>query len=157
MIIDQLSGLSGYEPLHPRFPAAFAFLRELLANHPADGRYVMPGCDVPDAVYVNLSSNDLLPRQEATAEAHRRYIDLQVVLTGTEVMYVPAVRPAEAGPYRADADCVLYAPVRLEDCTRLLIPAGSFAVFFAGELHAPCAPAGPAPATARKAVMKILA
>lgn len=157
MIIDQLSSPSQYASIHPRFPAAFAFLQELLEKNSPDGRYVMPGADLPEAVFVNLSANDMRTDETATAESHQAYIDVQVVLTGAEAMYIPAETPAVTTPYQVDRDCALYAPVPLDACHRLLVRAGSFAIFFAGELHAPCHTADGNPARVRKAVLKILA
>ena len=98
MIIDQLSLLSQYASIHPRFPAAFAFLQELLEKNSPDGRYVMPGADLPEAVFVNLSANDMRTDETATAESHQAYIDVQVVLTGAEAMYIPADPPRGHNP-----------------------------------------------------------
>ena len=158
MIIDQLNNLSRYESLHPRFPAAFAFLRELLSKEALDGRYSMPGADVKEAVYVIFGTNAIEPNIAAAAEAHKKYIDVQAVLAGEEAMFVPvSVLPAVTDPYRADRDCALYAPVPLETCHRLRVSAGSFAIFFDGELHAPSTAVGTEPVVVRKAILKVLA
>lgn len=156
MVIDKLENLERYASLHPRFPQAFAFLRELLAENAPDGRQVLSGTDIPEAIFVNLCTGTLEPQQSARAESHKQYIDVQVVLSGTDVMYVPTAEPdlteeSDAKDYR------LYAPVPLDVCHRLPVDAGKFAIFFPGELHAPCHSAQSTPTVSRKAILKVLA
>ena len=63
-----------------RFRKAFEFLhRTDLAKLPV-GRYAIDG----DNVYAMVQTCDLKPTSEARAEAHRRYIDIQTPLTGSE-------------------------------------------------------------------------
>lgn len=57
MVIGDFKELERYAPLHPRFFAAFAYLRELLAAGAADGKHVADaanGTDAPEAIYVNF-------------------------------------------------------------------------------------------------------
>lgn len=153
MVLDRLENLEQYASLNPRFPAAFAYLRRLLAEDAPNGRHVLPGTDAPEDIFVNLCTCDLALRDTARAESHMAYIDVQVVLSGDETMYVPSEAPAvtEAD---AEKDFRLYAPVPLSDCSRLTVRAGSFAIFFPGELHAPCH-ALAAPSHSRKAILKV--
>lgn len=158
MIIDSLENLSFYEGMHPRFPAAFAFLKELIASGAADGRHVMPNADVENAVFVNMGTGDVAPKALATSESHEKYIDVQVVLSGEELMCVPAKgTPAVTSPYNAEGDYALYAPVAVEECYRLYVSEGNFAIFFANELHAPSMGLGTEPTRVRKAIIKVLA
>lgn len=152
MVIDQLEHLEQYASLHPRFPAAFAFLRRLLQENAPDGRHVLAGTDIPEEIFINLGTGDVTPQETARAESHKKYIDVQVVLSGEELMYIPTRTPAVTEE-STEKDFLLYAPVPLSDCTRLVVPAGSFAIFFANELHAPCH--APEPRSVRKAVVKV--
>ena len=155
MVFDQLESLDNYASLHPRFPAAFAFLRRLLSENAPDGRHVLSGTDIPEEIFVNLATNEVLPQAAARAESHRKYIDIQLVLSGTEAMYIPVGSPAVTEDNAAN-DCLLYGEVPLSECHRLLVRPGSFAIFFPGELHAPCHSASALPSTVRKAVVKVL-
>ena len=158
MIIDSLENLSFYESMHPRFPAAFAFLKELIASGAADGRHVMPNADVENAVYVNIATGNVAPKEAATSESHEKYIDVQLVLSGEELMCVPAKEaPAATIPYNEAKDCFLYEPVAFEDCDRLRVCEGSFVIFFTKELHAPSMSLASEPTCVRKAVVKVLA
>lgn len=152
MVIGNLKDLERYASLQPRFPEAFAYLRELLAAGAEDGKHVAHTAD--EAIYVNLCTCTLQDKETARAESHMRYIDVQVVLTGAEEMYVPAAEP-RVEEENAEGDYRLYERVPLADCTRLTIGAGQFAIFFPGELHAPCH-AHAACAQTRKAIVKVL-
>lgn len=157
MVIDRLENLSQYASLHPRFPAAFSFLQGLLEQNAADGHHVMPDADIPDAIYANLMTGDTKINDAAVAESHKKYIDVQVVLSGEENMYVPAsVAPAVTVPYQPDKDVIFYESVAFDSCHRLRVSAGSFVIFFANELHAPSMAVGSAPSAVRKAVLKVL-
>ena len=156
MVIDRLEYLELYAPLHPRFTAAFSFLRRLLAENAPDGRHVLEATDIPEEIFVNLTTGSATPQETACAESHKKYIDVQVVLSGEELMYVPAAAPAVVEE-NSEKDFLLYAPAPLSACTRLDIPSGSFAIFFAGELHAPCHTAAPCAVPVRKAIVKVLA
>lgn len=157
MIIDSMERLADYASVHPRFPRAIAYLQELLANGAADGRHVLEGTDIPEEIYVNLATGALKLKDTARAESHRKYIDIQVMLAGEEMMYVPTV-PTEADtPYEEAKDCMHYADVPFADCHCLLVKEGNFAIFFTNELHAPSMAVGNQPASVRKAVVKVLA
>ena len=158
MVVGAWNELSRYAALHPRFPEAFDFLKQLLEQNVADGHHVMPGTDVPEAVYVNLATGDVQPKELATSESHRKYIDVQVVLSGEEAMYVPAlVMPAVTTEYQEAQDYMLYAPQAFDKCHVLRVKEGNFVIFFENELHAPSMAIGNAPSKVRKAVLKVLA
>ena len=158
MIFDTLENLECYTSTHPRFEAAFAFLREMMTKDPAPGRYEMPNGDAAEAVIVNVFDYETKPMSPAVQmEAHRRYIDVQVVLEGKEYMYVPGVSPlAVTVPYRRDTDIEFFEMPCTEDTARCMVSAGYFAVFYANELHAPGISLVDTPTRVRKFVVKIL-
>ena len=154
MVVDKLENLMRYGGLHPHFPKAFAFLMELLERGAENGRYELDG-----DVYVNLLNDDTKSDACATAESHRKYIDVQLVIDGAEIMCIPsqAQQPEISVAYREDRDCAFYAPVVCSDCHQLRMEAEQFVIFFAGELHAPMMAVDGVTATVRKAVVKVLA
>ena len=157
MIYDSNANLSRYANVHPRFARAFAFFEELMANNAPNGCHVLEGTEIEKEIYVNISGGENQPKDSVRAEAHRRYIDVQIVLEGSEAMYVPAETPALTTPYQADGDYMLYENVPLDACHRLVVNAGSFALFLAEEMHAPGHSSLPdAPTKVRKAIIKVL-
>ena len=152
MVVDGLEHLMQYQFLHPRFPKAFAFLSDLIEKGAENGRHELDG-----DVYVNLLVDDTKEKDMAVAESHRKYIDVQLLIEGEEIMYIPTQKPEVAVAYDEKKDCMFYAPTPLADCHQLRVKAGSFVIFFAGELHAPTMAVNGKTEKIRKAVLKVLA
>ena len=91
---------------------------------------------------------------EPEFEYHRKYIDVQYIVSGAEVIgWAPVGRMTVTKPYDADKDACLgsvpageWTPVRLE--------AGQLAVFYPEDAHAPKLRAGAA-ASVMKIVIKV--
>lgn len=135
MIIDNRENLQRYAPLHPLFEPAFGFLlREDLANLPP-GRNEISEEHGLFAVVANKSGIDETPLR---LEAHRKYIDIQYVLSGEhEIGWLPLNEcKAAVAPYEADRDIIFF-----EDAPRfsIALPRGHFAVLFPEDAHAPAA------------------
>lgn len=139
MIFDKLENLEHYRGVHPRFDRALPFLLDLIAQNADVGRHEIPDGRLAGEVWGNMLAFDAQPVGENTVmEAHRRFIDVQIVLEGAERMYVPTnVAPAVRTPYCDTSDVEFYEMAPSESLTSLCVPAGYFAVFFAGEIHAP--------------------
>lgn len=146
MILDVLERSARYAALHPLFRQAFDFLASPgLAARPA-GRVPL----IDDRLFVLIDEPDGRGRAGARLEAHRRYIDIQLTLEGTEQI---GWRPigdcrTEDGPFAADRDIGFF---RDRPDTWLVIPAGHFAIFYPEDAHAPLAGDG----RVKKAVAKI--
>ena len=78
MITDILTNAERYTPLHPRFAAAFEFLRRPDLDTLSTGRHVIDG----DELFVLIQRSSGRTREEAKLESHRRYIDIQYVIAG---------------------------------------------------------------------------
>jgi biofilm protein TabA len=149
MILDSLSLWRRYAPLHPRLALGFTFL-EHLPPDAALGRHDVDG----DAVYALVQRYQTRPVAETRLEAHRRYIDIQYLLTGQEVIHwTPLEALAEATqPYDSVTDVAFYASVA--DMVPLLLRAGRFAILFPDDAHAPSCAWGD-PAEVLKVVVKV--
>ena len=148
MILDTLSRWRRYAGLNPRFARAFAFL-EQVAPTVADGRHEIDGDDVFALVqrYATRPTADQL-------EAHRRYVDVQFLVAGREVIqWAPLESLTEVTkPYDDVKDAGFFAagagmvPVR--------VAAGQFAILFPEDAHAPCCAWGE-PEAVTKVVVKV--
>ncbi|MFM8703753.1 MAG: YhcH/YjgK/YiaL family protein [Planctomycetia bacterium] len=133
MILDVFPQWRRYEPLNARFGRAFAFL-EGVTPDTAVGRHEIDG----DFAYALVQRYETRPAAAMQLEAHRRYIDIQYVVRGREVIHwAPLAALAEVTlPYDDGKDVALFAaggpmvPVRL--------PAGQFMILFPDDAHAPC-------------------
>ncbi len=132
MILDSLASLPKYVQMHPHFAKVLEFIRRVNLDMLPPGRHEIDG----DAIYVSVVETDLRKRNDARLEAHRRYIDVQVVLDGTETMgWTPlAVCSRVNKPYAEPADIEFY-----EDEASAWIPvrSGQMAIFFPQDAHAP--------------------
>ncbi|MBS0208319.1 MAG: YhcH/YjgK/YiaL family protein [Planctomycetes bacterium] len=146
MILDRLTESAKYEALHPLFAQAFAWLRANDLNALAPGKYELSG----DRLYALVSDDQGRTRAGAKLESHRKYIDIQYVVRGDELIgWLPAAecRQVELA-YDASRDLLLYGDASE---TWLVMPAGTFTIFWPCDGHAPLATDG----AVRKVVLKI--
>ena len=132
MICDLLVHAGRYQALHGGFPAAFAFLAKPGLPELADGRYPIDG----ERVFAIVSRERGRRRDEAQLEAHRRYIDIQLVLSGSDDMGwrpLPLCRQT-AISYDAEGDIAFFGDPPLSWVT---VGPGMFAVFFPEDGHLP--------------------
>ena len=161
MIIDALENLSNYESLHPNFPKAFAYLKELVATNAADGRHEPANAEDAKLFYATVMTSETNYKETASAEIHKKYIDIHLTLSGKELICVPTdfKNLGFAVEYQSEKDMAFYNAAPTIDCHRLCVSENQFAIVFTNELHAPMMgfePSNP-PATVRKIIMKILA
>ena len=146
MIVDRLENADQYCDMHPAFARAFAFLRRSdLAQLSAD-RHDIDG----DRLFCSISKGPGRTRAEADLEAHRKYIDIQYVIAGTEEYgWKPTAdcRIVQT-PYDAEKDIGFFKD---EPDSWTTVPAGSFVIFFPQDAHAPLVSDG----EIHKAVLKI--
>jgi len=128
------------------------FLAETdIASLPA-GRVDIDG----DRLFALVQDYETAPKAERRAEAHARYIDIQYVASGREMIgYAPLAGDNPVSENLLDErDIQFFATVA--DETDLLLGTGAYAVFHPTDIHRPGCAAG-APAPVRKVVVKILA
>jgi YhcH/YjgK/YiaL family protein len=148
MILDVLENAPRYRPLNRWFPKAMAFLlRPDLKELPPE-TYEIDG----DRVYATVSKNPGRGKEGAKLETHEKYIDIHLVLAGTDTMgWKPRSLCREpAGEYDQKADVRFYA-----DEPDIWLPAdsGSFVIFFPEDAHMPQISPGPL----HKIVVKVAA
>jgi len=145
MILDRIDNAG----LHPRFAKAFEVLAGGKLTQQKDGRYQVDG----DEIYYTIQQYTTRPISEGKLEAHRKYIDIQFLLAGEELIaYAPLKDLTVAEEYNPEKDIAFFqAPAKI---TTIKLEPGLFCVFFPDDAHLPgCQVAGPA--DVRKAVIKI--
>ncbi|QLQ08218.1 MAG: YhcH/YjgK/YiaL family protein [Anaerolineae bacterium] len=146
MITDAISNSHLYSALNPRLSRAFDYIQQTDLPALSVGKYVIDGEDI----YALVQEYDARPREEGVWEAHRRYIDLQVVIRGVEQFGYAHIGNLTPGDYDAAKD---WLPLSGEgDFFRL--QAGYFAIFMPEDAHMPGLAAGPHTAV-KKLVVKI--
>jgi YhcH/YjgK/YiaL family protein len=132
MILDTLAQSSAYAALSPRFARAFAFLKTVTDTTPV-GRHEIHG----EEVFAFVQQHATTPIAERKYEAHRKYIDIQYVQRGREIIYwapLPLLTTVLM-PFDAEKDAALYAVI--PEGQPIPVNAGQFALLFPEDGHVP--------------------
>lgn len=148
MIIDQISRWQSYTGITPHLKEAVEFALTL-KDKPA-GRYEYDGLPA-GSVFAMIQEGETQPYDTGKVEAHRKYLDMQIMLSGGETVYYADISGlTECVPYKEDADIAFYEkagqPVQ--------IPAGTFYLVLPQDGHMPCRELN-GPGTYRKIVLKV--
>jgi len=132
MILDRLENAKRYAPVHPGFEAAFNFLKQNSLTEFKEGKKHIDG----DRLFALAVTTEGKGRQDARLESHRRYIDLQYTIEGPEFIgyEIKSACISDEKGYDAESDIEFYAN---SPTVWLAVPAGSFAIFFPEDVHAP--------------------
>ncbi|MCT4702006.1 YhcH/YjgK/YiaL family protein [Enterobacteriaceae bacterium H20N1] len=120
-------------------------------QHKAPGSYPLQG----ETLFMNVMEFSTQPPDAKKAEQHREYIDIQVLLTGTELIYYGLFESGrECEEFHVEEDYQLCRRIENEQ-TLTLLP-GQFAVFMPLEPHKPgCVAAHSGTETIKKVVIKL--
>ena len=146
MIFDSLKNLEQYKTVHPRIYRGLQLLRDTDFAALTESRYEVEGEDL----FFFLQDYETRPVND-TPEAHRKYADIQFVLSGREKFDVAPLQDmteeVEAHPERD----IWFYHGPLDEIT---LGGDKFVVLFPGDAHAPnIAVDGPEPV--RKCVVKV--
>jgi YhcH/YjgK/YiaL family protein len=146
MIIDQIRNTPLYYALHPQFKRAFDYVNEIDIKAIPVGRHEIDG----DAMYALVQEYDTKLKEEGKWEAHRRYIDLQYVVEGTEGIGYANIHHLKQDKYDSVKD---FLPLQGEG-DLVTVRSGSFVLLFPEDAHMPGMAVG-TPAPVKKIVLKI--
>lgn len=146
MIFATLSQSARYATLHPLFPRAFEYMRNTDLRALSTGRHTIIGEDL----FVIVEQLQGRTRAEARLECHRRYIDIQLVLEGTDEMgWKPLVDCRQpTADFNRERDIQFFNDAA---DTWISTPADAFCIFFPDDAHAPLVSSG----KIRKLIFKI--
>ena len=146
MIFSTLAQSDRYAGLHPLFPRAFDYMRNTDLYALAPGRYPIAGEDL----FAIVEQVPGRTREMARLEAHRRYIDIQLVLDGVDEMgwksLADCYNPVSEHSVEKDIRFFHDAPA-----TWIATPPDAFCIFFPEDAHAPLVSEG----VIRKVIFKI--
>ena len=151
MIYGRLEDLDSERNLYPEaLRRALDFLASTDFAGREPGRIDIDG----ERLFAILAEDRTQPADEGQWEVHRKYVDVQCLLDGKEV--IGFAREREGLEIEADAleeeDCLYYLNVGA--VANLYLEPGHYAVFFPRDIHRPlCAADRPAPV--RKIIVKI--
>lgn len=133
MILSTLSDFPRYAALHPAFPRVIDFLASADLAALPEGRTDLDG---DDCFVLSSPQARTRPASEALLEAHRRYLDIQVVLAGVDTLGwspLDACRDI-AVPFDPVKDIGFFREAPQNHVT---LRAGQLVVFYPEDAHAP--------------------
>ncbi|MBU1249340.1 MAG: YhcH/YjgK/YiaL family protein [Proteobacteria bacterium] len=147
MILDQLTRHQDYHALHPAFAKAFAFLLRQDLAELQEGRNEIDS----DQLYAMVAKGKGRARSEAELEVHDAYIDIQLVLSGTDEMgWKPRQDCAIPSPEASDPSKDVFFFKDTPE-TWLRVEPGRFAIFFPEDAHLPMT----GPSEMHKVIVKV--
>ena len=174
VVYDKIENIELYKGLSDDIYAGLKYLKDMTPD-------VEPGTyEINPRVKAIVSEYTTKEVNENGYEAHRKNIDIQALLTGTErIAFLPVDQLTETKPYNPDTDAAFYAaprhlspvncpldPVALHlqvkelstvNChlsSDLLLGNGYFTIFFPQDAHMPCL-CMDTPTKVKKVVIKV--
>ena len=131
MIYDSLNNFSMYLCLHTHFPDTLAFLKD----HEGCLHMVTPGSyDINNlGAFVLVSEYESKPESEGFLEYHRKFIDIQIVVTGREKIGIAQTSNCRDQAYLEEKD--LGKSDGIADY--ITLDRTNFAIFFPQDAHMP--------------------
>jgi biofilm protein TabA len=147
MIVDSFAQIASYQGLPARFGQALQWLTSRnLADLPL-GKVDLEG----DQLFVLVQEYSTKEPSAGRWEAHRRYADIQLIVTGEERVGVAGIAAMRLEtPYDEMKDVAFFQG----EGDWITLTPGRFAIFFPQDVHLPCIQANAAQKV-RKIVVKV--
>lgn len=148
------STIQDYQQMYGLSPQLKTLIEQALAiieRHPDEGRYDIEG----DAAFVLVSRPQTEPHAQRPAELHHRYLDVQILLEGEEVLGY-GLAQCHAAPeqdHLKEKDIAFFTSIPNEQF--LHFQPGNLVVFLPKELHRPLCAVKDSPQQIKKAVLKV--
>ena len=132
MIVDKIENASLYRCLSEKTARAFEILKDNRLSEKRDGRYEVDG----DNLYYIVQRYTTKPFEQGKLEAHKKYIDIQFVADGEELLGHSTVDGLETDvPYNEEKDVVFYeVPDKI---STISLSRGTFCILFPHDAHMP--------------------
>lgn len=147
MIYAKMNDAPAYRGIHPNLDLALDHITpEFLAGVGSE-RVELKGGDV----YATRFTYETLPAEETFFEAHRKYLDIHIMVRGSEGVEIAPPEALEEFDRKEDGDFYAY---RGRGHYRLTLSPGDFLVVFPGDAHRIKMRSG-GPETVSKVVFKV--
>ena len=131
MIVDNLNNCSLYTSVHKGLEKAFEFIKSYEKDELPEGRYEIDG----EKVYAMVQHYDTFSKEQAKWEAHRKYIDLQYVSKGNEIINYTNI--GNLTPYTEYNEKDDYVLLNGPDGTEVKLKSGDYVILFPEDAHQP--------------------
>jgi YhcH/YjgK/YiaL family protein len=131
--IDVLEFAVQYHANKGYWDKAFAFLKDADVVNMVPGKYAIDG----EHVYVSVVEGPTRDIKDTKWEAHRRYVDIQCVVRGTETMGIAPVDQAEIIESFDEVRDIGFYNIAETACAYFEAEPGNFFIFFPKDAHRP--------------------
>lgn len=150
MVIDLLSNSNKYSVLGTGIAKAFEFLKDPATATLVPGKYHLDG----DKLFAIVQEYETLDSSTEQMESHRKYIDVQYVISGEEMVGLALLKDQQVSKDYSDTeDFMLYADAP-DFYTKL--SSGMFMIFYPTDPHMPCLRVGGKAGMVKKVVVKVM-
>lgn len=147
MVFDTFDNFGKYTSLHPQFKDVEAFIKNTNLLGLENGKHMLND----KGLFVSVNEYETKREADCFIECHRKYIDIQVLATGCELMGVAPVSDCTIFPYNEQKE---YHKLEGEVSFIYMKP-GRFVIFFPTDAHMPSVRAGEQPSEVKKIVFKV--
>ena len=149
MITDKIENAQRHAADEPCLTAAFKLLADAPFADKPDGRYEVDGKNL----FYNVETYTTRPLDEGKLEAHKNYIDIQLITKGTELLAHTHLDGLEIStPYCSQRDIAFYH--QTADMDSVVLTPGIFCLLRPENAHMPCRTVK-TPTEVRKVVIKV--
>lgn len=149
MIFDNIKNASIYYNLDEKIKEGLLFLQNNDLKIMHEGKHI-----INDDIYVNIEQYYPKPIESLKLESHKKYIDIQFIIEGEEMLgFVnldeKSLRPLQA--YDEKKDIIFYSG----ECNYLKAKQNDFVIFYTNDAHKPQIATNYSKMPVKKAVVKI--
>ena len=153
MITDKIENATMYSEI----PHEAIIFLEKLANNLKTGKFTLNygKITLDNDIYVNVEKYTTKYLNDAKFEAHKKYIDIQLLLQGTEdIYYTDKSQLKIEEPYNESNDIEFFCE-KVSQYPKVTLDGTNFVMLFPHEAHAPQASINNLPTDVEKVVIKI--
>lgn len=150
MIFDRFENYKTYCNMNSKFEKAFEFIKKAIEENLEVGNYEIDGKEV----YAFIQCYDTKLKDERVFEGHKKYIDIQYIMDGCEVMGVlegSNVIPKEE--YNEEKDAAFFEKGGIP--SYFVAEKGDFCIFYPQDIHSPGIAYNNEPSNIKKLVIKV--
>ena len=146
MVVDKIENYRLYSTLTNRLAKGFEFITNTDLASIESGKYEIDN----DDIFAIVQEYDTKEEQDCVLESHHKYIDIQYMIKGSELMGVTCLNDQDIFEENLEKDYTLYTA----ETSMLKVDEGMFIIFFPEDLHRPGVKAGQI-AKVKKVVVKV--
>ena len=147
MVFDTLENCKFYYGINKNMEKAFDFIKKAVNENYAAGKYEIDGKDI----FASVQEYETASFEEKKFEGHRKYLDIQFIVSGTENMKSAFVDDVKTKiEYNDEKDVEFFEDT--QKCADFDVNKNQYAIFLPSDIHKP----GLSPKDGKSEIKKVL-